>query len=76
MDRNERVQLSLWTADAVVLFDWLMRADLTLLVGHEHPSVKQALTDLVTVLEQTDVASSSVAEIAAAQADVSRDMGW
>jgi hypothetical protein len=39
------VDVRLWRADAVVLFDWLMRADLDA-VRFQHPAQRQALTDL------------------------------
>jgi hypothetical protein len=39
------VDVRLWRADAVVLFDWLMRADLDA-VRFEHPAQRQALRDL------------------------------
>jgi hypothetical protein len=39
------VDVRLWRADAVVLFDWLMRADLDA-VRFDHPAQRQALSDL------------------------------
>jgi hypothetical protein len=39
------VDVRLWRADALVLFDWLMRADLEK-VPVDHPSERQALADL------------------------------
>jgi hypothetical protein len=36
----------MWRADAVVLFDWLMKTDLNT-IPMEHPAQKQALTDLL-----------------------------
>ncbi|MBT2446644.1 hypothetical protein J7F03_06035 [Streptomyces sp. ISL-43] len=70
------VTVSLWRADAVVLFDWLMSVDLnTVPIGH--PAQKQALMDLLGRFEQdTDVPEVTAEEIAAAQADVAKDMGW
>ncbi|MEU8892971.1 hypothetical protein [Streptomyces sp. NPDC048442] len=70
------VTVSLWRADAVVLFDWLMSVDLnTVPIGH--PAQKQALVDLLGRFEQgTDVPEVTAEEIAAAQADVAKDMGW
>ena len=42
-----------------------------------HRAQKQALTDLLTQLEQqSSVAGATGEEIEAAQAAVSRDMGW
>lgn len=70
------VEIGLWRADAVVLFDWLMTVDLNT-VPITHPAEKQALMDLLTRLEtDTDVPSGTTDEINAARADVARDMGW
>jgi hypothetical protein len=71
-----RVQLELWRADAIVLFDWLMTVDLNH-VPIAHPAKKQALADLLTRLEHmTDVPGVTQAEIDAAREEVARDMGW
>jgi hypothetical protein len=65
-----------WRADAVVLFDWLMSTDLNA-VPITHPAQKQALMDLLGRLEMdTDVRFSTAEEIAAAQTEVAKDMGW
>jgi hypothetical protein len=76
------VSLTLWRADAVVLFDWLMSTDLNT-IPIEHPAQKQALADLLTRLEcDTDVAYGESGngltqnEIDAARTSVARDMGW
>ncbi|MFE2537082.1 hypothetical protein [Streptomyces sp. NPDC059371] len=72
------VNVRLWHADAVVLFDWLMSTDLDA-VPITHPAQKQALADLLSRLESdvdADIAGSTSEEIAAAQAEVARDMGW
>jgi hypothetical protein len=69
------VEVSLWRADAVVLFDWLMSTDLNT-VPIAHPAQKQALADLLARLEETDVSDSSHADIAGAQSDVAKNMGW
>jgi hypothetical protein len=70
------VNVRLWRADAVALFDWLMSTDLNT-VPISHPAQKQALADLCNQLEtQTDVVGSTSREIAGAQAEVARDMGW
>lgn len=72
------VKLSLWRADAIVLFDWLMSTDLNT-VPITHPAQKQALADLLSRLEfdtDTDITGSTAEEIAAAQAAVAKDMGW
>ncbi|MFE3172940.1 hypothetical protein ACFXPA_00960 [Amycolatopsis sp. NPDC059090] len=72
------VGLRLWRADAVVLFDWLMTVDLDT-VPITHPAQKQALADLLSRWEDatdSDVAGSTAEEIAAAQKEVAKDMGW
>ncbi|MEY9873301.1 hypothetical protein ABH931_002783 [Streptacidiphilus sp. MAP12-33] len=72
------VTVSLWRADAIVLFDWLMSTDLDS-VPITHPAQKQALADLLSRLEfavDVDDTGSTAEEIAAAQEEVARDMGW
>lgn len=69
------VDLRLWRADAIVLFDWLMSTDLNT-VPITHPAQKQALVDLLARLEDVDVMESTGEEIAAAQAEVAKNMGW
>ena len=75
------VAIELWCSDAIVLFDWLMSTDLNQ-VPADHPAVKQALTDLLTRIEQTAVPYGSSGsgitqeEIDVARAEVSKDMGW
>jgi hypothetical protein len=72
------VTVKLWRADAVVLFDWLMSVDLDT-VPVTHRAQKQALADLLSALEwraDADVTGSTVDEIATAQAEVAKDMGW
>ena len=70
-----KVPLSLWRSDAVVLFDWLMTVDLNT-VPITHPAEKQALADLLTQLEQTEITGVTRKEIDLARAEVARDMGW
>jgi len=72
------VAVNLWRADAVVLFDWLMSTDLDT-VPVTHRSQRQALADLLSALERradSDITGSTVDEIATAQAEVAKDMGW
>jgi hypothetical protein len=69
------VDLRLWRADAIVLFDWLMSIDLNA-VPITHPAQKQALTDLLARLEEVDVTESTEEQIAAAQDEVAKNMGW
>jgi hypothetical protein len=66
----------LWRDDAIVLYDWLMSADLNA-VPITYPAQKQALVDLFSLLEQdTDVDGVPQEEISRAQEAVARDMGW
>ncbi|MDT0453149.1 hypothetical protein [Streptomyces hesseae] len=77
-DEQPTVTVRLWHADAVVLFDWLMSTDLNA-VPVTHPAQKQALADLLSRLEwdtDTDLTHVTAEEIAAAQDEVARDMGW
>ena len=74
-DSHPTVTLNLWRSDAIVLFDWLMRADLNAL-PIEHPAEKQAFADLLFQLEASDVTSVTQEEIDAARSAVARDMGW
>ncbi|MFJ9417823.1 hypothetical protein ACIRPT_27230 [Streptomyces sp. NPDC101227] len=69
------VNVGLWRSDAIVLFDWLNTTDLNT-VPVTHPAQKQALTDLLARLEDEDVSDSTAEEIAAAQNEVAKDMGW
>ncbi|MFG2978233.1 hypothetical protein ACGFYY_35260 [Streptomyces sp. NPDC048331] len=41
-----------------------------------HPAQKQAFADLLARLEEVDVIESTDEEIAAAQAEVAKNMGW
>jgi hypothetical protein len=82
MDRDfppeERWTLEMWSADWVVLFDWLANVDLSA-IPVEHRAAKQALADLASNMEwnlSADVAGSSAAEIERARHLVSKDMGW
>jgi hypothetical protein len=70
-----QTKISIWRADAVILFDWLMTVDLDA-VPVTHPAEKQALADLLATLEQSDVADVDQSEIDLCRADVARDMGW
>jgi hypothetical protein len=49
-DQVEWVNLTIWRADAIVLYDWLMETDLNA-VPITHRAQKQALMDLLTSLE-------------------------
>ena len=71
-----KVRLELWRADAVVLFDWLMSVDLNA-VPITHPAERQALSDLLTRLEQeTDLPGVTQEQIETAREEVARDIGW
>lgn len=73
---GDRWTVELWTADAVVLFDWLMSVDFGR-VPVTHKAEKQALADLLTALEtQVPVAGVTQAQIDRARFEVSKDMGW
>lgn len=68
--------LEIWPDDAIVLFDWLMTVDFDQL-PIQHKAQKQALADLLTVLEtQAPVAGLTQAQIDHAQYAVSKGMGW
>ena len=70
------VDIRLWRADAIVLFDWLVSVDMNA-VPITHPAQKQALMDLLTRFEQDfDGVDSTAGEIRAAQQEVAKDMGW
>lgn len=75
MGSTPTVDLRLWRADAIVLFDWLMSTDLDA-VPIRHPAQKQTLTDLLARLEEVDVTESTEEEIPAARDEVARNMGW
>ena len=70
-----KVTVPLWRPDAIVLFDWLMSVDLNT-VPISHPAEKQALADLLTRLEETDITGVTQEEIDSARQEVARDMGW
>ena len=73
---SSTVQVDLWRADAVVLFDWLMSVDLDT-VPISHPAQKQALMDLLTRFEtENGLPGLTQVEIDEAQLAVAQDMGW
>jgi hypothetical protein len=75
-DGLDMVDIRLWRADAVVLFDWLASVDMNQ-VPITHPAQKQALADLFTRLEQeTDIPGVTQEQVDAASREVARDMGW
>jgi hypothetical protein len=58
------VDVRLWMADAVVLFDWLLKVDLDA-VPVDHPAQRQALADLFGRLGHVlDVPSSRALNLA------------
>jgi hypothetical protein len=66
----------LWSADAVVLLDWLMNVDFDA-PPISHRAQKQALMDLLTSLETDTLALDATSdEVRSAQERVARDMGW
>jgi hypothetical protein len=73
---DDRWTVKLWSADAVVLFDWLMNLDWSE-VPVRHKAEKQALTDLLTALEsQAPVMGMTQDQIDRARHEVAKDMGW
>ena len=58
-----------------MLFDWLMTIDLNT-VPVNHPAEKQALADLLSRLEQSDVVGVEQAEIDSCREQVAQDRGW
>ena len=69
-----KVNLTLWRADALVLFDWLMEVDEDR-VPVTHPAQRQVLRDLLNRLEtDTDVARATREEVEEAKREVARDM--
>ena len=59
-----------------MLFDWLMTVDIES-VPITHQAEKQALTDLLTRLEnETDIPGVTQTQIDEAQEEVARDMDW
>lgn len=78
MASHPTLTIDLWTEDAVVLFDWLMDADLRAVLPNEHDAVLQALTDLFARLEEQVpyAVQLTPARIAEARHEVSKDMGW
>jgi hypothetical protein len=71
---TDRLTLDLWRADGVVLFDWLMTLDFDQ-VPVSHKAEKQALTDLLAVLEG-HMHGVTQEQIDRARSEVSKDMGW
>lgn len=69
-----RVELALWRADALVLFDWLQ--DVVTWTRCRSATGAEASVDgcLLMRLEETDVVQANEDEIEVARADVSRDM--
>ena len=74
-DTSPTVTLDLWRSDAIVLFDWLKSTDLSALPT-DHPAVKQALTDLLSLLEASEVNTVTQDEIDQARSEVAKDMDW
>jgi hypothetical protein len=75
---EERWNLKMWSADWVVLYDWLSSVDLST-IPVEHKAAKQALADLMSNMEgnlDADVQSSTTEDIDRARHLVSKDMDW
>lgn len=67
--------ITLWRSDAVVLFDWLMTIDLGS-VPVAHPAERQALMDLLTRLEETDIVGVTQEQIDAAREEIAAERDW
>lgn len=68
--------LTMWRADVIVLFDWLMTTDLDT-VPITHPAQKQAFADLLSRIEvDADVSGVGQTEIDEASSAVAANMGW
>ncbi|MEU1349742.1 hypothetical protein ACFYPA_17415 [Streptomyces sp. NPDC005775] len=74
MDLDSHAEFSLWQADVVVLFHWLMELDFDKLPV-SHRAEKQALTDLLARLDEWALESTS-ADLERAREMVARNMGW
>jgi hypothetical protein len=73
---EERWTLKPWSADFVVLYDWLMSLDFSRLPV-SHKAEKQALTDLLSSMEhQVPVQGVTQEEIDMAYSQVSKDIDW
>ena len=75
---DERWTLKMWSADWVVLYDWLVNVDFST-IPVEHKSAKQALTDLLNNMDfnlSGGVASVSSEKVELARIAVSKDMDW
>ncbi|MER5622759.1 MULTISPECIES: hypothetical protein [unclassified Streptosporangium] len=73
MAASDMTALSLWTADAVVLFDWLINVDLDQ-IPVQHLAQKQALMDLLQQLDRS-VPGYTHADIEQAHRLLTREMG-
>jgi len=68
------VNLEVWREDAIVLFEWLQALDFDALPV-THKAERQALTDLLSLLEQSMVPPTHE-ELAFARHEGSKDMDW
>ncbi|WP_051753300.1 hypothetical protein [Streptosporangium amethystogenes] len=73
MAASDMTALSLWTADAVVLFDWLISVDLDQ-IPVRHMAQKQALMDLLQQLDRS-IPGHTQADIEQAHRLLTREMG-
>lgn len=73
MAASDMTALSLWTADAVVLFDWLINVDLDQ-IPVRHMAQKQALMDLLQQLDRS-IPGHTHADIEQAHLLLTREMG-
>ncbi|MGJ6969255.1 hypothetical protein ACSDR0_45940 [Streptosporangium sp. G11] len=73
MAASDMTALSLWTADAVVLFDWLLSVDLDQ-IPVQHMAQKQALMDLLQQLDRS-IPGYTSDDIEQAQLLLTHEMG-
>ncbi|MFI6895255.1 hypothetical protein ACIBM4_14170 [Streptomyces sp. NPDC050256] len=73
-DLDSHAEFSLWQADVVVLFHWLMELDFDKLPVN-HRAEKQALTDLLAQLEEWAMETTR-GDLERAREMVARNMGW
>ncbi|MFG2835578.1 hypothetical protein ACGFYE_11375 [Streptomyces zaomyceticus] len=74
LDLDFHAEFSLWAADVVVLFHWLMELDFDQLPV-SHRAEKQALTDLLAQLDEWALGTTK-GDLERAREMVARNMGW
>ncbi|MFF3317051.1 hypothetical protein ACFYV5_16270 [Streptomyces sp. NPDC003035] len=74
VDLDSHAEFSLWMADVVVLYHWLMELDFDKLPV-SHRAEKQALTDLLAQVEDWGLGTTEK-DLERAREMVARNMGW